>query len=66
MAAVNAADLPEGTVVVDDDRHLAWFAFGKSEATAERWLVTGSGKYITDESVSAALLYTARVLRFGY
>lgn len=66
MSDINAADLPEGSVVVDDERRLAWFAFGKSEATTERWLVTGSGKYITDESVSAALLYTARVLRFGY
>ena len=66
MTDIDAADLPEGSVVVDNDRRLAWIAFGKSEATAERWLVTGSGKYITDESVTAALLYSARVLRFGY
>ncbi len=67
MTRIEAADLPEGTVVVDDDRHLVWIATPRpSRPESGRWTVSGSPSRITDKEITAALLYTARVLREGY
>jgi hypothetical protein len=58
-----AADLPEGSVVVDDDRHLVWIAVPRPSRAYGRWSVSGSDAYITDREIDAAMSYTARVLR---
>ena len=65
MTDVKAADLPEGSIVVDDNRLLAWIAIGPPRVTPTRWLVTGSGAYVRSDEVDAALEYSAKVLRVG-
>ena len=62
---MNAADLPEGSVVVDDNRHLVWIACPRPSAAYGRWSVSGSPTYITDREIDAAMEHTARVLREG-
>lgn len=67
MSDVKAADLPEGSVVIDDNRHLVWTATPPpSRPESGRWTVSGSPSRITDRQVDAALLHTAVVLRHGY
>jgi hypothetical protein len=60
-----AADLPVGSVVVDDDRSLVWIAVPRPSASYGRWSVSGSSAFITDKEIDAAMSYTARVLRVG-
>lgn len=65
MATFRAADLPVGSVVVDDERFLVWTAVPRSAPAFGRWSVSGSPSYITDKEIDAAMGYTARVLRVG-
>lgn len=65
MTTPCAADLPVGSVVVDDDRLLVWIAVPRPSAAFGRWSVSGSPNYITDKEIDAAMGYTARVLRIG-
>lgn len=65
MTDIKAADLPDGSVVVDDNRHLVWIAVPRPNANIGRWSVSGSPTYITDKEIDAAMSYTARVLREG-
>jgi len=66
MTAIKAANLPEGSIVVDDDRHLVWIAVQRPSGAYARWSVSGSAAYITDREIDAAMSYTARVLRVGH
>jgi hypothetical protein len=65
MPETKAADLPDGSVVVDDQRGLAWYA-GPQYSDA-RWIVTGIGHLnpVTDHEVDGAMAYGAEVLRYG-
>lgn len=65
MTDINAAGLPDGTVVVDDLRGLAWYA--GPPGTDARWTVTGTGDLnpVTDHDLHGALLHGAEVLRYG-
>lgn len=65
MTEVKAADLPVGSIVIDDDRQLVWMAVSRPSAHYGRWSVSGSPAYITDREIDAAMGYTARVLRVG-
>lgn len=65
MTTVKAANLPDGSIVVDDDRHLVWIAVPRPSSAYGRWSVSGSDAYITDKVIDAAMGYTARVLREG-
>jgi hypothetical protein len=60
-----AADLPVGSVVVDDDRSLVWIAVQRRSPAYGRWSVSGSPSFVTDHEVDGALAYTAQVLRVG-
>jgi hypothetical protein len=66
MTFPRAADLPVGSVVVDDDRHLVWIAVPRPSGHYPRWSVSGAQTFISDPEIDAALLYTAQVLRVGY
>lgn len=65
MSEVRAADLPVGSVVVDDDRSLVWIAVQRRSPAYGRWSVSGSPTFITDQDIDGALAYTAKVLRVG-
>lgn len=65
MTTPRAADLPVGSVVVDDDRFLVWIAVPRPSPAFGRWSVSGSPSYITDNEIDAAMSYTAEVLRVG-
>lgn len=66
MTAIpRAADLPDGSIVVDDLRGLAWYAH--KPATPRRWTVTGVGtlRAVGDHEVDAAIGHGAELLRYG-
>jgi hypothetical protein len=65
VTAPRAADLPVGSVVVDDDRHLVWIAVPRRSSAYGRWSVSGAQSFVSDGDVDAALGYTAEVLRVG-
>lgn len=65
MTAIKAADLPDGSVVVDDNRLLVWICVPRPNGSYGRWSVSGSAAYITDREIDAAMLHTAVVLREG-
>ncbi len=64
-ASPRAADLPDGSIVVDDLRGLAWYA--DKSATPRRWRVTGVGtlRAVADHEVDAAIGHGAELLRYG-
>lgn len=65
VSEMRAADLPLGSVVVDDDRSLVWIAVRRRNPAHGRWSVTGMPTFVKDRQVDEALAYTAKVLRVG-
>lgn len=66
VSAPRAADLPVGSIVVDDDRGLVWIAVQRRSPAHGRWSASGAEKFVTDGEIDAACAYSARVLRVGY
>jgi hypothetical protein len=60
----SAADLPEGSVVVDDVRGIAWYA-NADPGEEDRWDATGEKGCCVDSTVDWALQHGATVLRHG-
>lgn len=62
---IRAAELPEGSVVVDDMRGIAFYAFTAPGDLADRWIVTAEAGCVLDSAVDFALRHGAKVLRVG-
>lgn len=59
-----AADLPEGSVVLDDRRGIVWYAIG-DPAGKDRWDATGTEVTSNDGAIDWALRHGAVILRVG-
>lgn len=65
VGEIRAADLPEGSVVVDDMRGIAFYAFTNPGDLPDRWTGDGEG-CVLDSAVDFALRNGGKVLRHGY
>lgn len=61
---LRAADLPAGSVVVDDLRGLAWYA-NADPGEVDRWDETGAKGCVQDSAIDWALQHGATVWRIG-
>jgi hypothetical protein len=59
-----AADLPAGSVIVDDLRGIVWYANG-APGEEDRWDAAGSEVRSDDSAIDWALRHGAVVLRAG-